>query len=26
MPFDDVLPAFIGQRNPIAPTISNLFQ
>jgi len=26
MPFDDVLPAFVGQRYPIAPTIGNLFQ
>ena len=26
MPFHDMLPAFISQRNPIAPTIRNLFQ
>jgi len=26
MPFNDMLPAFIGQRNPIAPTIRDLFQ
>jgi hypothetical protein len=26
VPLDDMLPAFIGQRNPIAPTIRNLLQ
>ena len=26
VPLDDMLPAFIGQRNPIGPTIRNLLQ